>query len=125
MTHCIRRRDGPSTLVAVQRVVVLLLLLAYGCIGVPNFLSTENLSAILYQYSIIGLLALGQFLVVLTAGIDLSQGSLVALTSITTALDPLPLRHRRGDRRRGDVGRRRSAWRAGSWSPGPRCLHSS
>ncbi len=66
--------------------VVLLLLLAYGSIGVRNFLSTENLSAVLYQYSIIGLLALGQFLVILTAGIDLSQGSLVALTSITTAL---------------------------------------
>lgn len=77
----VARRLGPYS-----AWIVLLLLLAYGCIGVPNFLSTENLSAILYQYSIIGLLALGQFLVVLTAGIDLSQGSLVALTSITTAL---------------------------------------
>ena len=34
-----------------------------------------NLTAILFQYSIIGLLALGQLLVILTAGIDLSQGS--------------------------------------------------
>jgi ribose transport system permease protein len=66
--------------------IVLLILFAYGSICVRNFISTENLSAILYQYSIIGLLALGQFLVILTAGIDLSQGSLVALTSITTAL---------------------------------------
>ena len=66
--------------------IVLLVLVAYGAFGVRNFLSQMNLSAILYQYSIIGLLALGQFLVILTAGIDLSQGSLVALTSITTAL---------------------------------------
>jgi ribose transport system permease protein len=43
------------------------------------------MAAIFYQYSIIGLLALGQFLVILTAGIDLSQGAIVALTSITTA----------------------------------------
>jgi ribose/xylose/arabinose/galactoside ABC-type transport system permease subunit len=66
--------------------LVLLCLLAYGALWVPNFLSEMNLSAILYQYSIIGLLALGQLLVVLTAGIDLSQGALLALTSITTAL---------------------------------------
>jgi len=66
--------------------IVLLVLVAYGAFGVRNFLSQMNLSAILYQYSIIGLLALGQFLVILTAGIDLSQGSVVALTSITAAL---------------------------------------
>jgi len=66
--------------------LVLLCLVAYGVFRVPNFLSEMNLSAILYQYSIIGLLALGQLLVVLTAGIDLSQGALLALTSITTAL---------------------------------------
>jgi len=66
--------------------LVLICLLGYGALRVPNFLSEMNLSAILYQYSIIGLLALGQLLVVLTAGIDLSQGALLALTSITTAL---------------------------------------
>ena len=66
--------------------VVLGLLVIYGAACAPNFLSTMNLSAILYQYSIIGLLALGQFIVILTGGIDLSQGSLIALTSITTAL---------------------------------------
>lgn len=66
--------------------IVLLVLVVYGAVGVRNFLSQMNLSAIFYQYSIIGLLALGQFLVILTEGIDLSQGSLVALTSITSAL---------------------------------------
>ncbi len=65
--------------------IVLLLLLVYGMVGVRWFLSERNISAILYQYSIIGLLALGQFMVILTGGIDLSQGALVALTSITTA----------------------------------------
>ncbi len=42
--------------------------------------------AIMFQYSIIAFLALGQMLVVLTGGIDLSQGSLVALTSIIAAV---------------------------------------
>ena len=65
--------------------LVLVLLVLYGALGVRWFVSERNLSAILYQYSIIGLLALGQFLVILTGGIDLSQGAVLALTSITTA----------------------------------------
>jgi ribose transport system permease protein len=65
--------------------IILLILVAYGALGLPNFLTEFNLAAIFYQYSIIGLLALGQLLVILTAGIDLSQGAVVALTSITTA----------------------------------------
>jgi ribose transport system permease protein len=71
--------SGQSTL------IVLLLLILYGVLRVRWFVSEANLSAIFYQYSIIGLLALGQFLVILTGGIDLSQGALVALSSITTA----------------------------------------
>jgi inositol transport system permease protein len=56
-----------------------------GSVFLPTFLTRLNLSAILYQYAIIGFLALGQLLVILTAGIDLSQGAQVALTSIVTA----------------------------------------
>ena len=65
--------------------VALLIAAAIGALFVPNFLTRLNLTAILFQYSIIGLLALGQLLVILTAGIDLSQGSVVALTSIVVA----------------------------------------
>jgi ribose transport system permease protein len=65
--------------------IVLFFLVAYGSIGLENFLTELNISAILYQYSIIGLLAIGQLLVILTAGIDLSQGAVLALSSITTA----------------------------------------
>ncbi|MCL4559175.1 MAG: ABC transporter permease [Chloroflexi bacterium] len=65
--------------------VALLIVFLIGSLFVENFLTGLNLSAILYQYAIIGFLALGQLLVILTAGIDLSQGSLVALTSIVTA----------------------------------------
>jgi ribose/xylose/arabinose/galactoside ABC-type transport system permease subunit len=66
-------------------VVALVVIFAFGCAVLPNFADKMNLSAIAFQYSIIGFLALGQLLVILTEGIDLSQGSLVALTSIVTA----------------------------------------
>lgn len=63
----------------------LILLGVAGTLLVPNFAGRQNFSAILYQYAIIGFLALGQLLVILTSGIDLSQGSVVAFTSIVTA----------------------------------------
>jgi ribose/xylose/arabinose/galactoside ABC-type transport system permease subunit len=61
-------------------------LFIFGGIYVNNFLTMQNFSGIFYQYAIIGFLALGQLLVILTAGIDLSQGSVVAFTSIVVAL---------------------------------------
>ena len=66
--------------------VALVIAALIGALFVPNFMTRMNLTAILFQYSIIGLLALGQLLVILTAGIDLSQGSVVALTSIVVAV---------------------------------------
>jgi ribose/xylose/arabinose/galactoside ABC-type transport system permease subunit len=66
--------------------MALIILFAVGMAFIPNFFTKQNLSAILYQYAIIGFLALGQLLVILTAGIDLSQGSLVAFTSIVVAM---------------------------------------
>jgi ribose/xylose/arabinose/galactoside ABC-type transport system permease subunit len=66
--------------------IALLVAVVIGALFVPNFISRLNLTAILFQYSIIGLLALGQLLVIITAGIDLSQGSVVALTSIVVAV---------------------------------------
>lgn len=66
--------------------ITLVLIFLYGAFSSPYFLTEINLSAILYQYSIIGFLAFGQLLVILTGGIDLSQGALLALVSIVTAV---------------------------------------
>jgi len=68
------------------QIVVLVLLAALGGLFEPGFFSRLNLSAIGYQYSVIGLIALGQFAVILTRGIDLSQGSLIAISSMVSAL---------------------------------------
>lgn len=52
----------------------------------PLFLTSENLSNVLQQSAFIGVLALGQYLVILTGGIDLSVGSLLALSTMVGAL---------------------------------------
>jgi ribose transport system permease protein len=50
------------------------------------FLSERNLSNVARDVAETGILATGQILVILIAGIDLSVGSVVALTATTTAL---------------------------------------
>ncbi len=47
-----------------------------------NFLTGANLSLILQQVMVVGVIAIGQTLIVLTAGIDLSCGMVMALGSI-------------------------------------------
>jgi ribose/xylose/arabinose/galactoside ABC-type transport system permease subunit len=61
-------------------------LILISSISTPNFLTTTNVFNILRQSSIIGCLAVGQNLVILTGGIDLSVGSIVALSSVLSAI---------------------------------------
>ena len=51
----------------------------------PAFVSPINIFNVLRQVSIVGLLALGMTFVILTAGIDLSVGSLLALAGLVGA----------------------------------------
>lgn len=64
---------------------LILLMIVFGIIS-PHFMSVSNISSILLQISIIGCLALGQTLVIIVAGIDLSVGSLVSIASVVTAM---------------------------------------
>jgi simple sugar transport system permease protein len=71
----------------------LLILLAVGIFtspvsskGVNIFLSTGNLSDVLRQVSNNGIVAVGMTLVILTGGIDLSVGSIMALGSVLCAM---------------------------------------
>jgi ribose transport system permease protein len=52
----------------------------------PNFLKAENLLNIANQIAVIAILAVGMTLVILTGGIDLSVGSIIALASVVTAI---------------------------------------
>jgi ribose transport system permease protein len=52
----------------------------------PNFLTASNMLNVLRQASTLFMLACGQTLVLLIAGIDLSQASVLGLVSVVTAL---------------------------------------
>ena len=51
-----------------------------------NFLTVRNLLTILVQISVVGILAIGQTYVMLTAGIDLSIGGILGLSGVICAL---------------------------------------
>jgi fructose transport system permease protein len=51
----------------------------------PRFLAFENFALILQQVMVVGVLAIGQSLVILTAGIDLSCGLVMALGAVVMA----------------------------------------
>jgi ribose/xylose/arabinose/galactoside ABC-type transport system permease subunit len=67
-------------------VIFLVALMVVFAILEPRFLSTVNLFNVMRQISITGLVAIGMTLVILTAGIDLSVGSLLALAGLAAAI---------------------------------------
>ena len=58
-----------------------------------RFLSGENLSLVLQQVMVVGVLAIGQTLIILTAGIDLSCGMVMALGGVVMTKFAVELRH--------------------------------
>lgn len=76
-------------------IIVFVLLCTALAISNEYFFTTKNILNVLRQTSINGILALGMTLVILTKGIDLSVGSVLALSGIITAslvtgADPMP-----------------------------------
>lgn len=68
-----------------------ILLIFAGCliflsIAAPNFLTADNLVNVVRQSSIIGIIALGMTFIMITAGIDLSVGSVVGLAGMVFAM---------------------------------------
>ena len=66
---------------------LVVLLIACVCFTIANerFAKPENLSIVLQQAAVVGSLAVGQTLVILTAGIDLSVGAIMVLSSLVMA----------------------------------------
>jgi fructose transport system permease protein len=62
--------------------LALLLACAFFATQSDRFLSAQNFSLILQQVMVVGVIAIGQTLIILTAGIDLSCGMIMALGSI-------------------------------------------
>ena len=63
-------------------IVLIISLIVFGLIAGGRFFSAFNLSLILQQVSIIGILAAAQSLIILTAGIDLSVAAIMVLMSV-------------------------------------------
>ena len=76
------RRNGP--IFAVYLFIILLFIV--GATQSERFLSVRNLTNVARQSAFLGIVALGQMLVILTAGIDLSVGSLVKLSILVSAI---------------------------------------
>jgi ribose transport system permease protein len=68
-----------------KSLIGLLILMALVSLASPNFLSVDNLLNILRQTSINAIIAMGMTFVILTAGIDLSVGSILALAGAICA----------------------------------------
>ena len=74
--------------------IVLLVLFGAMTMASDEFLTGDNLANLARQVAIFGIIAVGQLLVILTAGIDLSVGSVLGLTGCVTAqmlVDGVPL----------------------------------
>lgn len=91
------RADGPTRVVGWRRALSLLgslqgyvglvLVLAFGIVTRGDtFLSQANLTNAVGAFASRGILAVGETLVILTAGIDLSVGSMLGLASMVSAL---------------------------------------
>jgi|SRR5690625_3788515 len=66
--------------------VTLILLILFASIKYETFLTNMNILNILKQNSMIGIIAIGMTFVILTKGIDLSVGSLLALGGVMAAM---------------------------------------
>ena len=89
------RADGPDrrssvleltlrvlTAPTVGPLIALVLAIAFFSLKSDRFLDAQNLSLVLQQVMVVGVLAIGQTLVILTAGIDLSVGTVMALGQV-------------------------------------------
>ncbi len=78
-----RVRNALNELTIVVAFIVIAIFLA---VTTPTFLTTANMLSILLATSLIGVVAMGETLVIVTGGIDLSPGSVVAFTGVATGL---------------------------------------
>jgi len=66
--------------------ISLVLLMIFFSFGTPYFLNTSNLLTVALQTSVIGIMAIGVTYVIITSGIDLSLGSVMAFSGVAVGL---------------------------------------
>src|SRR3954447_12971332 len=80
-----RVHDLPHSHATLGPLFVLLLAVLCFSVTADRFLAPANLSLIVQQVMVVGTLGIAQTLVILTAGIDLSVGAIMVLSSIMMA----------------------------------------
>ena len=80
LTHLARAflRSNPTTIPAL---ILILSIIAFGIVA-PRFLGAGALSTVLQQVTVTGIVAIAQTLIILTAGIDLSLGAILVVSSL-------------------------------------------
>jgi ribose transport system permease protein len=82
-----RPRRFPESLLALLGIIVLAIAVSpVASDGGRIFLQPGNLTDILRQISLIGIISVGMTFVILTAGIDLSVGSILALSTVVVSM---------------------------------------
>ncbi|MBK5261840.1 MAG: ABC transporter permease [Peptostreptococcaceae bacterium] len=66
--------------------IVLIGIVVLGSILSPYFLTSRNIGNVLTFAAVVSIIAVGQFFVIVTGGIDLSVGSMVALSTVIAAV---------------------------------------
>lgn len=69
-----------------SKYIMLLIMVVFSTLVSDKFFSTTNISNLFKQNAAVGIVALGELLVILTGGIDLSVGAIVSMTTIITSL---------------------------------------
>lgn len=71
---------------AIGILIALLLMIVILSIATPYFLVPDNILSVIRNFSFVAIMAIGEMIVIITAGIDLSVGSVLGLTSCVVAL---------------------------------------
>jgi ribose transport system permease protein len=82
LTHIINLRKVREFNVFMALIVVGALI----SLATPYFLTTNNLMGVFRSFSMTAIMSIGMVMVIITGGIDLSVGSVMGLSSLTTAL---------------------------------------
>src|SRR5438132_898865 len=66
--------------------IVLVLVVAVSAVALPGFFSLDNMQNVAQHSSYLGLIVIGQTLVIISGGIDLSVGSMLGFAGVIAAL---------------------------------------
>lgn len=81
-----QRQHRQNIIVKFNLLFIFAALFVVASLVAPQFLTSQNLANLLQQSSLTGIVAIGMTLVILTAGIDLSVGSVAALAGMLVAI---------------------------------------